>query len=64
MLKNEIDDLLKYLHFDSIGKLLGIRNDLHNIRVFIEWPISAEPLFSRSSMSVWIKKARNGLITK
>lgn len=35
MLKNEIDDLLKYKHFDSIGKLLGIREDLHNIRAYL-----------------------------
>lgn len=35
MLKNEIDDLLKYEHFDSIGKLLGIGNDLHDIKVYL-----------------------------
>lgn len=35
MLKNKTDDLLKHEHFDSIGKLLSIRNDLHQVRAYL-----------------------------
>lgn len=35
MFKTKIDDLCKCEHFDSIGKLLGVRNDLHEITAYL-----------------------------
>lgn len=35
IIKNEIDDWLKCEHLDSIGTLLGIGSDLHDIRAYL-----------------------------
>lgn len=52
MLENKIDDLLKCEHFDSVGKILALRNDAHdNHSIFTEWLVSAEPLLSKSLQS-------------